>query len=385
MKTIVTISGGGIIGNYISSKLHNHNIDSLVIEKLSKSNQVKENIRTLTLNQASKKLLDEIGVNVNYAEIKKIFVNDGEGSGKINFSSDEIGSDNLSYVVFFNDLQQALQQKTLERTIFENEIKKIISGEPSKNSEVTLSNNQSILTKFVAGCDGRNSKVAKIGKFKEINNTYNQTAATFTVTVNNLEETSAYQIFSEKGIFAIMPAPKSSGKLTHTVVWSIDNKRLKDADIESYVIDNINYFENKLGTKIKIFSKILSFNLINHHYQSYVSDSMVLIGDAAHSIHPLAGQGINLGFADAQVFCEEIIRGFERSHEPDQKLILKKYEIKRRSLNLAMLKSMDLFVNTFNSNNLYTKLIRNIGLSSVNKINFLKRLFINHAAGNNKI
>ena len=65
MKTIVTISGGGIIGNYISSKLHNHNIDSLVIEKLSKSNQVKENIRTLTLNQASKKLLDEIGVNVN--------------------------------------------------------------------------------------------------------------------------------------------------------------------------------------------------------------------------------------------------------------------------------------------------------------------------------
>ena len=131
MKTIVTISGGGIIGNYISSKLHNHNIDSLVIEKLSKSNQVKENIRTLTLNQASKKLLDEIGVNVNYAEIKKIFVNDGEGSGKINFSSDEIGSDNLSYVVFFNDLQQALQQKTLERTIFENEIKKIINAEPS--------------------------------------------------------------------------------------------------------------------------------------------------------------------------------------------------------------------------------------------------------------
>ena len=127
MKTIVTISGGGIIGNYISSKLHNHNIDSLVIEKLSKSNQVKENIRTLTLNQASKKLLDEIGVNVNYAEIKKIFVNDGEGSGKINFSSDEIGSDNLSYVVFFNDLQQALQQKTSERTIFENEIKKIIN------------------------------------------------------------------------------------------------------------------------------------------------------------------------------------------------------------------------------------------------------------------
>ena len=86
MKTIVTISGGGIIGNYISSKLHSHNIDSLVIEKLNKSNQVKENIRTLTLNQASKKLMDEIGINVNYAEIKKIFVNDGEGSGTVSYT-----------------------------------------------------------------------------------------------------------------------------------------------------------------------------------------------------------------------------------------------------------------------------------------------------------
>ena len=112
---------------------------------------------------------------------------------------------------------------------------------------------------------------------------------------------------------------------------------------------------------------------------------MVLIGDAAHSIHPLAGQGINLGFADADAFCEEIINAYESKINFDKKLALKKYEIRRKSMNLLMLKSMNFFVDLFKSDNLYIKLLRNIGLSGVNKTKFLKRFFINHASGRNKI
>ena len=112
---------------------------------------------------------------------------------------------------------------------------------------------------------------------------------------------------------------------------------------------------------------------------------MVLIGDAAHSIHPLAGQGINLGFADADAFCEEIIKAYQSKINFDKNLVLKKYEIRRKDMNLLMLKSMDFFVDLFRSDNLYIRLLRNIGLSSVNKTNFIKRFFINHASGNNKI
>ena len=385
MSPIVTISGGGIIGNYISARLNKNNIEAIVIEKSEHISHIDENIRTLTLNSFSKKLIDNLGISVKFAEIKKINVFDGEGSGKIDFSSEEINEDNLSYVVFYNELQSQLQESVLNQTIFGNQIKELNDDREQNYCTVLLSNNEEIHTKIIAGCDGRNSKVAKLGLFNEIRGDYKQTALTFTAKANFDDINSAYQIFSEKGIFAIMPLPETMSGATHTIVWSIDNKKLEGENAEDYINKNISYFENKLNTEIKIHSKILSFNLSNHYFKNYISGSSVLIGDAAHSIHPLAGQGINLGFADADAFCEEVIKAYEMSIEADRHLILKRYEIRRKNMNLLMLKSMDFFVNLFKSNNLYMKLLRNIGLSSVNKNQFLKRFFINHAAGKNSL
>lgn len=385
MSPIVTISGGGIIGNYISARLNKNNIEAIVIEKSEHISHIDENIRTLTLNSFSKKLIDDLGISVKFAEIKKIKVFDGEGSGKIDFSSKEINEDNLSYVVFYNELQSQLQESVLNQTIFGNQIKELNDDREQNYCTVLLSNNEEIHTKIIAGCDGRNSKVAKLGLFNEIKGDYKQTALTFTAKANFDDMNSAYQIFSEKGIFAIMPLPETTSGATHTIVWSIDNKKLEGENAEDYINNNISYFENKLNTEIKIHSKILSFNLSNHYFKNYISGSSVLIGDAAHSIHPLAGQGINLGFADADAFCEEVIKAYEMSIEADRHLILKRYEIRRKNMNLLMLKSMDFFVNLFKSNNLYMKLLRNIGLSSVNKNQFLKRFFINHAAGKNSL
>ena len=385
MSPIVTISGGGIIGNYISARLNKNNIEAIVIEKSEHISHIDENIRTLTLNSFSKKLIDNLGISVKFAEIKKINVFDGEGSGKIDFSSEEINEDNLSYVVFYNELQSQLQESVLNQTIFGNQIKELNDDREQNYCTVLLSNNEEIHTKIIAGCDGRNSNVAKLGLFNETRGDYEQTALTFTAKANFDDINSAYQIFSEKGIFAIMPLPETMSGATHTIVWSIDNKKLEGENAEDYINNNISYFENKLNTEIKIHSKILSFNLSNHYFKNYISGSSVLIGDAAHSIHPLAGQGINLGFADADAFCEEVIKAYEMSIEADRHLILKRYEIRRKNMNLLMLKSMDFFVNLFKSNNLYMKLLRNIGLSGVNKNQFLKRFFINHAAGKNSL
>ena len=385
MNPLVTVSGGGIIGNYISSRLNNNNIETLVIEKSPADLSEKENIRTLTLNSYSKELLDDLGINIDYAEIKKINVFDGEGTGKIDFSSDEIHSENLSYVVYFNDLQSALKRKEKERTLFEEEIKRFKEDGVNNSCEILLSQDKKITSQFIAGCDGRNSNVAKLASLNPISSDYNQTAITFTAKSSLKDLTIAHQIFSERGIFAIMPLPLNTEESTHTIVWSVDNKRLKDQEIKEYVQKNISYFERKLKTEITLNSDIISFNLSNHYFEDYISGSLVLIGDAAHSIHPLAGQGINLGFADADAFCEEIINTYESKINFDKKLALKKYEIRRKSMNLLMLKSMNFFVDLFKSDNLYIKLLRNIGLSGVNKTKFLKRFFINHASGKNKI
>ena len=385
MNPIVTISGGGIIGNYISSRLKKNNIESVIVEKSKNQNLSRENIRTLTLNSFSKKLLDDIGIKVPFAPIKEISVFDGDGSGSIHFSSKEINEENLSYVVFFNDLQQKLQDHDEHKTFFENQIEDIIQDNEKNYSEIKLSNKDTIKTKFVAGCDGRNSNVAKIAKLNEKKSTYNQTAITFTASCETKDAYLAHQIFSDKGIFAIMPLPQNDNKSTHTIVWSVENNNLLDTSIEDYVNDNIAYFEQKLSTLMKIDSAILSFELFSHHFENYISGNVVLVGDAAHSIHPLAGQGINLGFADADAFCEEVISSYEKSMHIDQTLTLKRYEIRRKNMNLLMLKSMDFFVNLFGSKNLYVKLLRNFGLSGVNKTQFLKKFFINHAAGKNKI
>ncbi len=385
MNPIVTISGGGIIGNYISSRLNKNNIESLVIEKSPADLREKENIRTLTLNSYSKELLDDLGIDIDYAEIKKINVFDGEGTGKIDFSSDEINSENLSYVVYFNDLQKALKIREQERTLFEEEIKKFKEDGVNKSCEILLSKDKQITSQFIAGCDGRNSNIAKLASLKPISSDYNQTAITFTAKSSLKDLTIAHQVFSEKGIFAIMPLPSTTSESTHTVVWSVDNSKLQDQNISEYVKKYISYFEKKLQTEIILNSNVISFNLSNHYFEEYISGSLVLIGDAAHSIHPLAGQGINLGFADADAFCEEIINAYESKINFDKKLALKKYEIRRKSMNLIMLKSMNFFLNLFRSDNLYIRLLRNIGLSSVNKTKFLKRFFINHASGKNKI
>ena len=136
---------------------------------------------------------------------------------------------------------------------------------------------------------------------------------------------------------------------------------------------------------MKIDSELLHFQLSNHHFENYINNSIVLIGDAAHSIHPLAGQGINLGFADADIFCEEVVDAFNKGIAINEKSVLKKYEIRRKGMNLLMLKSMDFFVYFFNDNNSYIRLLRNWGLKTVNKTRFIKAFFTRHASGLNKI
>ena len=384
MNPVVTISGGGIIGNYISLRLNQSSIESVVIEKSKNKISANKNIRTVTLNPYSKKLLDDVGIKIPYAKIKKINVFDGEGKGSIDFSSDEINEENLSFVVYFNDLEEALKKNVLKTTFFETEIKNFKENNNGK-CEINLSNDKPINSIFLAGCDGRNSNVAKLASLKPVTSNYEQTAITFTASANLKNPYTAYQIFSERGIFAIMPLPSSTDQSFYTIVWSVDNMQIEDQSIEDYIKENISYFEKKLKANIKVNSDILSFSLSNHHFENYVTGSLVLIGDAAHSIHPLAGQGINLGFADADAFCEEITNAYQAKINIDKHLVLKRYEIRRKNMNLLMLKSMDFFVNLFKSNNLYIKLLRNFGLSRVNKTQFLKKFFINHASGKNKI
>lgn len=382
MHVPIIISGSGVIGNYISLRLKKNNIPSLIIEKLSNSSNQEQSIRTVTLNSYSMALLKDMNIEVKNQPVTKISVRDGEGSGAIDFDAKDINEKNLSYVVMFDELKNKLSCHNKENTFFNAEINEINFQEDNNSTEVILIDGKKFTTNIVAACDGRSSKVAKLSLLKSFNSNYEQVAFTFLVKAENYDESIAKQIFSERGIFALMPSPKDNNM---TVVWSVKNKDLEKKDSTDYVNENLSYFENKLNTKLEITSSILNFNLSKHYYKNYVNKTIVLLGDSAHSIHPLAGQGINLGFADADIFCEEIIDNYKKGSNLSEKIALKRYEIRRKSLNLVMLKSMDFFVHLFGNENLYLKLIRNWGLSSVNKNKFLKTFFMKHASGFNKI
>lgn len=382
MHVPIIISGSGVIGNYISLRLKKNNIPSLIIEKLSNSSNQEQSIRTVTLNSYSMALLKDMNIEVQNQPVTKISVRDGEGSGAIDFDAKDINEKNLSYVVMFDELKNKLSCHNKENTFFNAEINEINFQEDNNSTEVILIDGKKFTTNIVAACDGRSSKVAKLSLLKSFNSNYEQVAFTFLVKAENYDESIAKQIFSERGIFALMPSPKDNNM---TVVWSVKNTDLEKKDSTDYVNENLSYFENKLNTKLEITSSILNFNLSKHYYKNYVNKTIVLLGDSAHSIHPLAGQGINLGFADADIFCEEIIDNYKKGSNLSEKIALKRYEIRRKSLNLVMLKSMDFFVHLFGNENLYLKLIRNWGLSSVNKNKFLKTFFMKHASGFNKI
>ena len=383
MEHPVIISGGGIIGCYVHLRLKQAGILSQVIEKGSPLKVSSQNIRTISLNPSTYKLLLEIGIELESASVKTIKVSDGDSSGRIQFTADEVNEEALSHVAMFDELLEKIQDKALNAIKYESEITSI--SKLDKLTKITLNNNSELQTSLLIGSDGRNSPVAKLSNFVSKTNDYKQTAFTFLAKEKlDHNNSTASQIFSNKGIFALMPI-KHLNENMFSVVWSVPNELLKDTNKDNFITENIDAMTSKINSKITLESNIISFPLSNHHLDSYMKEGVVVVGDAAHSIHPLAGQGINLGFADADILCEEIIEAFKKGYSIGSYRVLKKYEIRRKSINEIMLKAMDGFIGLFGSNNIYIKVLRGLGLKFFNKISFMKVFFINHASGSHKL
>ena len=372
MQQPIVISGAGILGCYISCALSLQGIDSIVLEK--KGDEVEDSVRTITLNPFSKNLLDKIGVENDYSMINKMEVKDFDGTGKIVFKSSEIGMDHLAYVSDFSTLLIAVRKKASEKILYKE---KIINIDNKGNlNEVTLSSGKVIKTNLIISSDGKNSKLAN--KIPKSDKDYFQTALTFLASAEKDMNMSAFQIFSDNGICAFMPTRKKGEDLV-TVVWSISDDLIENG-YEDFIEKNLEKISRKIGNSFQIRSEVRSFKLSSHNRSSYIDFPVVLVGDSAHSIHPLAGQGINLGFEDANSLVKKIIKTNE-SDTLNFKESLDVYSNERRLQNEIMLKTMDGFVALFNERNPYIRFLRNFGLNTFNHSKFLKSFFVKAASG----
>ena len=372
MQQPIVISGAGILGCYISCALSLQGIDSIVLEK--KDDEVEDSVRTITLNPFSKNLLDKIGIENDYSMINKMEVKDFDGTGKIVFKSSEIGMDHLAYVSDFATLLMAIRKKASEKILYKEEI--IYINNKGDLNEVTLSSGKVIKTNLIISSDGKNSKLAN--KIPKSDKDYFQTALTFLASAEKDMDMSAFQIFSDNGICAFMPTRKK-GEDFVTVVWSISDDLIENG-YEDFIEENLEKISRKIGNSFQIRSKVQSFKLSSHNRSSYIDFPVVLVGDSAHSIHPLAGQGINLGFEDANSLVKKIIKTND-SDTINFKESLNAYSNERRLQNEIMLKTMDGFVALFNERNPYIRFLRNFGLNAFNQSKFLKSFFVKAASG----
>ena len=372
MQQPIVISGAGILGCYISCALRLQGIDSIVLEK--KDDEVEDSVRTITLNPFSKNLLDKIGIENDYSMINKMEVKDFDGTGKIVFKSSEIGMDHLAYVSDFATLLMAIRKKASEKILYKEEI--IDIDNKGDFNKVTLSSGKVIKTNLIISSDGKNSKLAN--KIPKSDKDYFQTALTFLASAEKDMNMSAFQIFSDNGICAFMPTRKK-GEDFVTVVWSISDDLIENG-YEDFIEENLEKISRKIGNSFQIRSKVQSFKLSSHNRSSYIDFPVVLVGDSAHSIHPLAGQGINLGFEDANSLVKKIIKTSD-SDTTNFKESLNAYSNERRLQNEIMLKTMDGFVALFNERNPYIRFLRNFGLNAFNQSKFLKSFFVKAASG----
>ena len=372
MQQPIVISGAGILGCYISCALSLQGIDSIVLEK--KDDEIEDSVRTITLNPFSKNLLDKIGVENDYSMISEMEVKDFDGTGKIVFKSSEIGMDHLAFVSDFATLLRSVRKKASEKILYKEEIIKI--DNKGDFHEVTLSSGKIIKTDLIISSEGKNSKLAN--KIPKSDKDYFQTALTFLASADKDMDTSAFQIFSDNGICAFMPTIQKGEGLV-TVVWSVSDDLIENG-YEYFIKENLEKISRKIGNRFQIRSKVQSFKLSSHNRSSYIDFPIVLVGDSAHSIHPLAGQGINLGFEDANSLVKKIIKT-NQSDVLNLRDNLNDYSNERRLQNEIMLKTMDGFVALFNERNPYIRFLRNFGLNAFNQSKFLKSFFVKAASG----
>ena len=400
----IVIVGGGIAGSALACALDNSSLKVLVLEGAAPAPLIEPcfdsaqdfDARVSALTLASQNFLQDLGVwsaidKQRLAAFRNMFVFDGEGTGTISFAADEVGTKQLGHIVenrvIVSSLQQKLQFSTNVKLMHQAKVESLSRSEQGYRLQLAASDERSkqITCKLLVGADGANSFVRHQCEFKTREWNYGHHAIVCTVETSQAHQNTAWQSFTEFGPLALLPLSSNKAEQHFaSIVWSVEPEeadRLLALDDKAFSQALSQGIEYKCGEVIEM-SKRFSFPLRQRHARNYSKPHVVLVGDAAHTIHPLAGQGINLGLKDVAVLSEELLKAVANGNEISDKLLLKRYERRRKPDNLAMMAIMEGFRRLYGEqSSMLLRLLRNRGMDSIDTLKPLKNKIIQQAMG----
>lgn len=386
------IIGGGLAGMLMALALVKLDFKILLLEKEKAPNLTKKiyDGRNTALNNASVRFLKNLGIweeALPFAQpINDIIVSDGtvrKGASSLflHFDAKHIDETEMGFFIENPDLRQILQEKIQEYPekidVFYGQDLKSVQSDKQKFIVTTKDNDYE--GRFLIGADGRFSWVRDEFDISISEHSYGHTAIVTTIKHELPHEGVAQEFFLPDGPFAMLPLTGNRMSL----VWCEKDQRAKSMvkmpkDVFLYEVRR--RFGDSLG-KLELDSNIISYPLRRHHAATMVGDRMALIADAAHGIHPISGQGLNLGIRDIAVLYDLIQEQVKNGLDIASPLVLELYEKKRQFDIQALLNITHGLNKIFANDNIIVQTGRRLGLGLVNKMPKLRNFFIRHATG----
>lgn len=346
--------------------------------------------RVSAISVASQRLLENLGVwetitARRHCAYQRMAVWDGEGTGRIEFDAAELHAPALGTIVENRSIVRALMLAVQDSgmTLFDGAK---VSGWQEQDGQrgVQLDDGRQLSADLVIAADGGNSRMRQWVGLPTREWDYEQQAIVCTVRTAQPHQHTAWQSFSLTGPLAFLPLLNETGDEHFcSIVWSQDTgeaRRLMALEDDGFIRELEQAIERQLGP-VEAISKRFSFPLRQRHAKDYVRPGFALIGDAAHTIHPLAGQGANLGYGDVRVLLDELGKARRAGLRPDDELMLARYQRRRKGENLAMMAAMEGFKQLFARDELPLRWLRNSGMRWLNGLAPIKNRIAAEAMG----
>lgn len=393
----VLIVGAGMVGLTTACLLAQRVGDADIRIGIVEANLPKEDVacqpehydpRVSAITVKSQKLLESIGAwetvsNTRVSPYTDMQVWDAEGTGDIHFSARDIYQETLGNIVengvTISALLKAAKTFNAIEIISPAKVRRVISITPNMQ-KLILENGDELHAPLVVAADGANSRVREMAEFDMREWEYGHHAIVTTIKTEKSHNQTAWQRFLSSGPLAFLPLDNEN---YCSIVWSCIPEKaeaLMSLDDDAFCRELSEALEQKLGVVVSC-ERRFSFPLKQRHAKQYVKRGIVLVGDAAHTIHPLAGQGVNQGFKDADALADEIAQAYVKGADISSFNVLRRYQRRRIGDNLAMMGVMEGFKRLFEQDLLPVRWLRNVGMSWMNKQPIIKEQIMKQAMG----